>query len=82
MSFALWGFVMEEEYGFDLVLRSGFRWHSLLMMGIRVKVEIVVFCDSNLFLGLCLNRRPAGATFVKRKKIGICCGRPRPIAHN
>ena len=34
---------MEEEYGFDLVLRYGVRWCFLLMMGISVKMEIVVF---------------------------------------
>ena len=32
---------MEEEYDFDLVLRYGVCWHFLLMMGVRVKVEIV-----------------------------------------
>ena len=35
------------------------RWRFLLMIGIPVKVEIVVFCDPNLFLGLCPTRRPA-----------------------
>ena len=41
LSFDLWGFVVEEEYGFDLVLRYGVRWRLPLMMGIRVKVEVV-----------------------------------------
>ena len=43
---------MEEEYGFDLVLRYGVRWCFLLMMRICVKVEIVDL-DPNLVLGLC-----------------------------
>ena len=34
---------MGEEYGFDLVLRYGVCLCFLLMMGISVKVEIVVF---------------------------------------
>ena len=50
---------MEEEYGFDLVLRYGVRWRFLLMMGIHVKVEIVDFCDLNLVLGLCPTRKLA-----------------------
>ena len=32
---------MEEEYGFDFVLIYGVRLRFFLMMGIRVKVEIV-----------------------------------------
>ena len=48
---------MEEKYGFDIVLRYEVRWRFLLMMGIHVKVEIVVFCDPNLVLGLCPTRR-------------------------
>ena len=32
---------MKKEYGFDLVLRYGVRWHFLVMLGIHVKVEIV-----------------------------------------
>ena len=34
---------MEEEYGFVFVLKYGFRWRFLLMMGICVKVEIIDF---------------------------------------
>ena len=48
---------MEEEYGFDLVLRYGVCWRFLHMMGICVKVEIVDFCDPNLVLGLCSTRK-------------------------
>ena len=40
---------MGEEYGFDLVLRYGVRWCFLLMMGIYVKVEIVVFVTRIFF---------------------------------
>ena len=58
MSFALLGFVVEEEYSFDLALRYGVRCPFFLIMGIRVNVEIVVFCDPDLFLGLCPTRRP------------------------
>ena len=65
-SFSLWGLVMEKEYGFDLVLRYGVHCCFLLKMGIRVKVEIDVFCDQNLGLGLCPIRRCA---FCEKKKL-------------
>ena len=32
---------MEQDYGFDLVLRYRVHWHFLVTMGIHVKVEIV-----------------------------------------
>ena len=41
LSFALYGFVVENEYGFDLILRYEICWHFLFMMGIRVKMEII-----------------------------------------
>ena len=58
---------MKEEYGFDLVLRYKVRGPFFVMIGIRVKVEIVDFCDLNLVLCLCLTQRPMGVTFMKIK---------------
>ena len=41
VEFCPMGLVVEEEYGFDLLLRYGVHWRFLLMMRFRVKVEIV-----------------------------------------
>ena len=57
---------MEEEYGFDLLLRYGVHWCFLLMMRFRVKVEIVDLWLEFGF-GLMSDLKASGATFVKEK---------------
>ena len=49
---------MEEEYGFDLVLRYRVRWRFSNCDGNSYQGGDCCFCDPNLVLGLCLTRRP------------------------
>ena len=50
---------MEEEYGFDLVLRYRVRWRFSNYDGNSCQGGDCCFCDPNLVLGLCLTRRLA-----------------------
>ena len=49
---------MEEEYGFDLVLRYRVCSHFYDYDGNSGQGRDYCFCDPNLVLGLCLTRRP------------------------
>ena len=57
---------MEEEYGFDLVLRYEVRWRFLFMMEIRIQVEIVDL-RSEFGFGLMSDSKARSATFVETK---------------
>ena len=59
---------MEEELCFDLVFSYGVRWCFLLMMGIRVKVEIIDLLPEFGFMVM-FDPNSHGATFVKKKKL-------------
>ena len=69
---------MEEEYGFDLVLRYEVCWRFLLMMGICVNVEIVFFFVSRIWFWAYVRSGGLWCDFCEkkrlRKKIGICYG--------
>ena len=57
---------MEDEYGFDLVLRYGVRWRFLLMTEIRIKVEIVDL-RSEFGFGLMSDSKARSVPVVKTK---------------
>ena len=63
LSFALWGFVVEEEYGFDLVLRYRVRWPFFDYDGNSCQGGDCCFCDLNLVSGLCPTQRPTMRLF-------------------
>ena len=62
------GFVVEEEYGFDLVLRYRVRWRFSYYDGNLCQGGDCCFCDLNLVLGICPTKGPL-CNFYEKKKL-------------